>query len=201
MLKNLLNKSKQRIVGTAISLAMAASLMCGCGIETGNNPPEEPTEYGVEIGDTIENFKVEKCICSGDVPQGEDLFLYNQHAKVIWFTIHSGTCHYCHVQSAYMEETDVYGRYIEKGLEIIMAFSGDENGNFKRENLLEYCCDYKERHNFTFPLVIAGTEITKKYVWGLPLNMLIDDEMTIGYKTNRFDPELIEIQLDLLLEK
>lgn len=176
--------------------------MSGCSIETDGNPPEEPTGYGIEIGDTIENLKVERCICSGDVPQGEDLFLYNQQAKVIWFTIHSGTCHYCHAQSVYMEETDVCGKYKDRDLEIIMTFSGDENGNFNRKNLLEYCCDYKKSHNFTFPLAIdPGAEVSKKYVWGLPLNMLIDDEMTIRYKTNRFDPEIIERQLDLLLEE
>jgi hypothetical protein len=145
-----------------------------------------PGPYGTRYGDTIENLCLERCVCTSGSPQAEsfclDEFLGN---KAILIAIHTGWCPGCHQMAAQFED-GLYQPYRDQGFEIILVLIEDDGRNSSRSALLDYCCEEKTGQGMTFTVAIdpAGQKTSKYFSWGaLPLSMLVDQQMTISYKS------------------
>ncbi len=150
----------------------------------GDQPPGYPLgPYGIEYRNTVENFGIERVSCQGDRGTGRDWRLSEYlGSKAVLITVHTGWCPFCKQQSETMEE-DTQRPYGDRGLDIMLLLSEDPNGSQDRETLLDYACYYRGRYGFSFPVGIdPGGAATGKYYDGVPLNMLLDENMVIRYK-------------------
>ncbi len=153
-----------------------------------------PPPYGPDYGDTAPDFQVEECICDGAEPVGQAFALSDMlGSKAIMITVHAGWCGVCKSQTIGMEN-EVYAPYKNQGLDIMLVLFQDENGSSARDNLLPYCCGYKDRYGLSFHVVIdpdaeATSQFFRPTEAGTPLNMLLDDEMEIRYKVEGLIPD------------
>jgi peroxiredoxin len=204
------------------------SLLClfflavsGCAWESGTNhqddagdgdaqdagrdegPVYPPGPYGTDFLDTVENFKVVRCLCPGGPAQGKDFELEEfLGAKAVLVTAHSGTCTYCKQQASTMED-GLWVPYRSQGFKIVLVLIGDDRGNTDRQSVLDYCCVYQERYGLSF-IVAADPDVAvmRNYiVEGTPLNMLLDDEMVIRYKVEANIPDTLEGNVKALLNE
>lgn len=178
-------------------------LAAGCAFETeipdagtkdsgngGDLPPKYPLPpYGTEYGDTVENFEVERVSCQGTTGSGRPWTLDEYlGSKAILVTVHAGWCTFCKQQANTME--DDLSKFYDKGLNVILMVTEDPSGSTNRQKLLDYTCEYRKKYGFTFPLAIdPNGASTGKYFDGVPLNMLLDKNMSIRYKITGLLPD------------
>jgi hypothetical protein len=171
------------------------------GIDEG--PVYPPGPYGSEFGDTVANFTLYQCLCPGGPAQGKAFELKEfLGAKAILITAHSGTCTYCKQQAGTME-AGLNVPYRDRGLKIVLTLIGDDHGSGDRQDVLDYCCDYKSIYNLNF-MVTADPDVgvMRDYiVEGTPLNILLDDEMVIRYKVEAHLPDTLEGNVEALLNE
>ena len=172
----------------------------GGGIDEG--PVYPPGPYGTGWMDTVENFKVVQCICPGGPAQGRDFMLEEfLGSKAILITAHAGWCGPCKIQAPNMEE-DLWVPYRERGLKILLVIIEDNNGSSVRQDVLDYCCYYKETYGMSFVLAgDPGTQVMRDYAAATPLNMVLDDEMVIRYKVAGVLDDTLEGNINALLNE
>jgi peroxiredoxin len=199
----------------------ATMVFTGCAWETGSNdhdageedaqvtrdaadegPQYPPGPYGTDYGDTLGDFTVLECLCPGGPAQGKEFRISEfLGAKAILVTVHTGTCHYCKIQASTMEAD--LAPYRQRGLEVLAILFGDDAGRNGRQEVLDYCCEYRQTYNMTFKVtadpdaLVSQTLITE----GTPLNILLDDEMVIRYKVEALVPETLEGNINALLDE
>jgi hypothetical protein len=164
-----------------------------------------PGPYGVNIGNTMANIRVYKCLCSSTgAGQGRSLDLDEYLGnKAVLISAHDANCTFCKQQVARMEP-DFYDKYHEQGFDILLILFRDKNGNSHLQAVMDFCCEYKEDYGLdTFN--VAGDpdmEVMRDYIReGTPLNILVDDEMTIRYRQEGYDPGLLTQNVEKLLEE
>ncbi len=187
----------------SIAWLLFAFLATGCAFETeipdagpkdsgtgGDLPPKyPPPPYGTEYGDTVENFEVERVSCQGSTGSGRtwtlDEFL---GSKAILITVHAGWCSICKQQATTMEND--LSSFYDRGLNVILLLTEDPSGSTNRQKLLDYACEYRKKYGFSFPLAIdPNGAATGRYFDGVPLNMLLDREMSVRYKITGLIPD------------
>lgn len=166
-------------------------------------PVYPPGPYGNDYGDTVANFTLQRCLCPGGPAQGVDFKLGDYlGAKAILISAHAGTCGICKEQATAMER-DFYLPYKDRGFKIVLVIVSDSNGNDARQDVLDYCCNYKSTYGLTC-MVAADPEfgVMRNYIQsGTPMNMLLDDRMVIRYKIEGYDPDsLLQNVVNLLDE-
>ena len=145
-----------------------------------------PDPYGTELFTTIDNFSLEECICTGNQPEGRPIeladFLGNTATLI---SVHTGWCPACKDQADKMEDW-IYQAYKDQGFGLLLfTFQDDQlpEPSTTREDLLDFCCRYKELYKFSFSVAIdPGAEVFLNYANATPLNMVLDDEMQIRFK-------------------
>ncbi len=178
-------------------------LAAGCAFETeipdagskdsgigGDQPPQYPgPPYGTEYGDTVENFEVERVSCQGTTGTGRPWTLSEYlGAKAILVTVHAGWCSICKQQVATME--DDLSPFYDRGLNVILLMTQDPSGSTNRQKLLDYSCEYRKKYGLSFPVAIdPNGAATGKFFDGVPLNMLLDKNMSIRYKITGLIPD------------
>jgi len=199
-----------------ISIYCINALILGCAVESGNNSEDggnkdivgsdnssyPPPPYGTQVGATIENLSLEECICSGEQPEGRKIALSDfLGTQALLITVHSGWCENCETQALGME-SNVYQAYKSQGFEILLVIFQDKDYNSGREILLNYCCkEYKEKFGMTFNLAIdpGGAKMVDTYFSKPPLNMLVDQQMVIQYKSESYSPDELDVSIKNLL--
>jgi hypothetical protein len=155
-----------------------------------------PGPYGTEVGDTVANFYVEECLCSGDDLTGSRKVWAEEfvEAKLTMLISTAGTCSECKVQAAILEE-QFYGVYKGRGLRILYILFMDDQGNGSRDPLLDYCCRYKNQFKMTFTVAAdPGDWAMGKYHTGIPLTMLLDGNMQIKFKEDGIVPSSTKLK-------
>ena len=193
------------------------SAATGCAWETGSNPDAgdldgtnggdqddgyPPGPYGTDYGDTIENFQIVKVLCAGSEGTGRNLQLKELlGAKSVLLTVHSGSCYYCREQAKDMEE--LYQRYKDQGLDILLVLISDERGSSDRDNLLDFGCSYINDYGMTFTVAVDPGFVAMEPLLreGTPLNILLDDQMVIRYRVEALMPETLEGNIQHMLEE
>jgi hypothetical protein len=175
----------------------------------GDGPREYPPgPYGAGFEETMANIQLSECLCDQDPPQAQPISLDSfLDAKVTLISVHAGWCTYCKVEARTME-SNLYQRYKENGLKILLVLFQDAVGGEVPERLLEYCCAYKKYYNMTFTLAIdPGAAVMGAYFRpteaGTPLNMLLDRMMEIRYKVEGLltDTSILEGHIEGIIEE
>ncbi len=160
----------------------------GTGGDLAPGYPEGP--YGTGLDDTIENFQVERVSCQGDTGVGRPWRLGEfLGSRAILVAVHAGWCGFCKQQATTME-ADIQEPYGDQGLEIILLMTEDPDYSTNRQTLLDYSCYYRRQYGLSFTMGIdPGGAATGKYSDGLPLNILLDEDMSIRYKFTGLNPD------------
>lgn len=150
--------------------------------------PKAP--YGTEYADTVENLQLERVICLGDDNLTRAWKLEEfLGSKAVLLTVHAGWCNYCKQQAATME-TALQKPYGDRGLNIILVVTEDPSGNAQQSVLADYACKYRSDYGFSFSVAIDPKGATTgKFFDGVPLNMLLDSNMSIRYKIIGLPPD------------
>jgi peroxiredoxin len=197
---------------------LVVAVFSGCAWETevpdagqedsgddGDKSPTYPSgPYGNLFGNTVENFTVERVTCSGDTGVGHVWSLEEYLGKkAILVTVHAGWCSFCKQQASTMDAdlSEFYG----DDFGVILLMTQDPAGSSSRQTLLDYTCQYRKQYGFSFHVAIdPDGAATDQYSPALPLNMILDRDMSIRYKIPGDSPDfgtLLEGNIEGLLNE
>lgn len=213
------------IIARFLLISSAIFVATGCAFESGGNDggqkPDGKTDgsgdqdtqyppgpYGAEYLDTVENFIVDECICTGSTAVGRGMKMERfLGAKAVLVTVHAGWCTYCKQQAATMED-GLWQKYKDQGLQMLLISFQDEQGSSDRQKLLDYCCKNKADFHMTFtqsidPNAAVTDQFFRPTEAGTPLNMLLDRRMRIRYKVEGVIPQsyILEGNIEGLLSE
>ena len=204
------------VVSFATILTIFGCSGCAWETEAGNSPqdandfdgtdsleyPKAP--YGTEYADTVENLQLERVICMGDDSLTRAWKLEEfLGSKAVLLSVHAGWCNYCKQQAATME-TELQRPYASRGLNIVLVMTEDPTGNSQQSVLADFACKYRSDYGFSFTVAIDPKGATTgKYFDGVPLNMLLDSNMSIRYKIVGLPPDssMLEGNIEGLLNE
>ena len=144
-----------------------------CKDSSPTEPEPEPTpELGTKVGNRAIDFTAKD-------QNGNNVSLYDYSGKVILVNMSADWCGPCRNEASHLE--DLYDEYKGRGFQIITVLtSGDPK-------------EWADEYRLTFPVLDDNSQA----IWGqygegyVPLNMILDRDMVIKYKTAGYDETTI----------
>lgn len=148
--------------------------------------------YGSVEGEVFADFALEDCdgnpVAFGDVLGGAELVLFN---------VGAGWCQPCIAETAQLEER-IHEPYCHDGLRIVQILFQDGQGLPATKF---FCKQWREEHGLTFPVLVDPLFTMETYfnLGQTPLNLLIDRDGVIRYRSVGEEPANLPIIIDQLL--
>ena len=154
--------------------------------------PEGPLSPGSQVGDLFSDFQLEDC--EGNLIQFGDILA---NSELVLFNVSAGWCRSCVDETRTLEE-EVFNNFCGRGLKIVQVLFQDEQA---RPATKLFCSQWRDTFGLTFPVLVDPLFITEKYLESsqTPLNLLIDKEGVIRYRTTGPVPGDFNSQIEDLL--
>jgi len=148
--------------------------------------------YGSANGEVFEDFSLEDCdgnpVSFGEVLGGAELVLFN---------VGAGWCQPCKAETAQLEPR-FHEPYCDDGLRIVQILFQDAQGLPATKF---FCRQWRDEYGLTFP-VLVDPLFTMESLLSLgqtPLNLLIDRDGVIRYRSVGQEPANLHLVIDQLL--
>lgn len=151
--------------------------------------------YGTNVGHTIAEFSLEDCdgnrVAFGDVLSEADLVLV---------TVGAGWCIPC-IEESMTLEAETFEPFCARGLRIIDILFQDDQSNPATKL---FCGQWRAQFGFSFPVLVDPLFTLEPYFGGpastqTPLNLLVDRQGVIRWRTTGTAPADLNEQIELLL--